>query len=485
MSSKETLKISSIKSNYIFNTVRTVLNFLTPLLIFPYTSRVLGPEGLGRVEFANSVVSYFVLFTAWGIPTYGIREIARTRDSLQERSRTVWELSIILACTVILGYITYFITISAVPIFREQLLLFLIICPTIFLSDFSYEWFYVGIEDQKYITQRYVVTKLLQIVLIFLCIKEQSHFYRYAAIMIGLNGISTVFNIGRLRKYICRVRLKNLHPIRHIKPVLIIFTSVIAVNVYTQLDITMVGLFAGDRSVGLYTAANKVVRIVIQLVTSLGAVMVPRIENSLKKGDIENYRRNLWVSLRFVFMIGLPSVIGIELLAEHIISLFAGSEYLEAVISIRLLAPIILIVGLAYFVGFQVLYPNRRESVYTLAVTVSALLNGVFNYFMIQVYGHNGAIMGTVVAETTSLVIMGIVGRKYIKDSQALGLDLVKYCVASVIMGTVILLVKPIFAGLNEYLSLGICVGIGVFVYFLSLLLLKDKCLGVVVKRKI
>lgn len=481
--SKENITIASIKSNYIFNTLRTVLNFLVPLIVFPYTSRVLGPEGLGSVEFANSIVAYFVLFTAMGIPTYGVREIARTRDNLYERSKTFWELTTILGITVIAGYVCYFLMIFFVPVFSSQILLFLIVCPTLFLSDFSYEWFYVGIEDQKYITQRYIFTKGLQIVLVFLCIRKAEHFYRYAAIIIGLNGIATVFNIVRLKKYICVVPLQELHILRHVKPSLLIFASIVAVNVYTHLDVTMVGLISGERAVGLYTAANRVIRIIIQLVTSLGIVMIPRIENCRKKGNIEGYQKGLWLSLRFVFLLGVPAFMGIELLADDIIYIFAGVQYSAAVVSIRLLAPIILIVGLAHFVGLQILYTNRKESIYAIAVTVAASVNGIFNYFMIHAYSYNGAVLGTVIAETTGLIIMSITGRKYLAESRALGFDILKYFIAGMIMAGVILIIKPFMENFNIGVSLAIHIILGAFIYFFCLILLRDRCLKEVLRK--
>lgn len=481
--SKKEIKVASIKSNYIFNTLRTVLNLIVPLIVFPYTSRVLGPEGLGSVEFVNSIVSYFVLFTALGIPTYGIREIARTRDSLYERSKTFWELTWILGIMVVAGYICYFLAVFFIPVFKARFLLFLIVCPTIFLSDFSYEWFYVGIEDQKYITQRYIFTKILQVILVFLCIKRAEHFYRYAAIIIGLNGVSTLFNIVRIRRYVSFVHFKELNIVRHIKPTFIIFASVIAMNVYIHLDVTMVGLISGERAVGLYTAANKIVRIVLQVVTSLGTVMIPRIENCFKKGDMEGYRNGLWLSLRFVFLLGIPSIIGIELLAPEIIWVFAGEEYMDAVISIRLLSSIIMFVGLAHFMGWQVLYTNRKEGVYTVAITIAALVNGIFNYFMIHIYSYNGAILGTVVAEATGLVIMTIAGRKYLVDSRALGFDIFKYFIASAIMAGVLLLLKPFLGEGSIGIMLIMYVILGALTYFISLILLRDKCIVMLLKK--
>lgn len=483
VSSKE-IKAASVKLNYIFNTFRTVLNLIVPLILFPYISRVLGPESLGKVEFANSIVSYFVLFTALGIPTYGIRETARTRENLFERSKTFWELTSILGSTVIAGYVCYFLCISFIPVFKAHYVLFLIVSPTLFLSDFSCEWFYVGIEDQKYITIRYIFIKIVQVILVFLCIKKADDLYRYAAIIIGLNGVSTLFNLFRLNRYICFVPFRNLDIVRHIKPVLIIFSSIVAVNVYTHLDVTMVGLISGDRSVGLYSAANKVVRIIIQLVISLGVVMIPRIENCYKSGDLEGYRQGLWLSLRFVFLFGVPFIVGIDFFAPEIIWIFAGEQYAEAVLSIRLLSPIILIVGLAHFMGLQVLYTNRKEHIYAVAVTVAALVNGVFNYIMIRVYGYNGAVVGTVIAELTGLVIMTVAGRKYLAESMALGFDILKYFIAGAVMGGALLLTKPFVENLAMAVSLAIHSMLGAFVYFVCLVLLRDKCLGKIVKKK-
>lgn len=144
---QDKIEHKSLRMNFMLNNIRIFFNLLVPIIIFPYVSRVLGPESLDKVEFVNSVVSYFVLFTALGIPTYGIREVARTRDSLAERSKTVAELSAVLLFTVLIGYVVYFAVIFTVPQLQNYRLLFLIVCPTIALSDFSFEWFYTGIED--------------------------------------------------------------------------------------------------------------------------------------------------------------------------------------------------------------------------------------------------------------------------------------------------------------------------------------------------
>mgnify|MGYP002626310484 FL=1 len=464
---------NSLKLNFALNTTRTVLNFLIPLAIFPYISRVLEPDGFGKVEFANSIVSYFVLFTALGIPTYGMREIARVRDNAAERSQSVFELSIILAFTVFLGYIAYAVIINSVAQFANQKTLFLIVAPTIFLSSFSFDWFYQGIENQSYITLRYIIVKTIQIACIFLLVKQKEHFLRYAAISVGMNSISALFNIVHLRKFVQRVPLRKLHASKHIKPVLIIFCSIIATNVYTHLDVTMVGLFCGDTNVGLYTVANRVIRIVISIVTIFSVVIIPRLENCLKNANEAEYVRYLNVSLNYILILALPFFLGIIALSSDIITIFAGTKYLDAVQTIQLLSPIIVIVGLAHFVGMEILFPRRKEYLYTISVSVAAVANAVCNMILIPRFQQNGAAIGTLVAEGLGLLLQIVFAQRYLKDTELISWNTVKYLIAALAMYFVIRLI-PYING-NILLHCALCTAIAVGVYGVMLLALREK----------
>jgi O-antigen/teichoic acid export membrane protein len=467
------LKIRSIKLNFALNNVRLLLNLLIPLVIFPYISRILGPEGLGKVEFANSIVSYFVLFTALGIPAYGIREIARRRDDPVERSKVVWELTLILSVTIGIGYIVYFALIRFVPVLYRDWFLFCVIAPAIVLSDFSYEWFYTGIEDQLYITIRFIVVKIVQLALIFLCVKKAGDFIVYAGITVGLSGFSTLFNIARLRRYVRLVPLARLNIRRHIKSILLIFSSLVAVNVYMHLDVTMVGIMVGDVAVGLYTAANRIVRVIISVVTSIAAVTVPRLENALNKGDINAYKNYCNKSLRFILILGAPCCFGLIALAPEIIRLLTGEKYLDSILSVRLLAPVIAIVGLANFTGLQILYANRKEKYYTIAVSVAAAANAVFNFCMIPALKQNGAILGTVLAELIGLGIQIVFAWKLLKDTELFSLNTVKYFIAAAVMALVVYFVRTRIdsVALRVIASLGA----GVLSYAVMLALLREK----------
>ncbi len=475
------MKTKSLKLNFILNTTRTILNFLVPLMTFPYVSRILGPIGLGNVEFANSVVSYFVLFTGLGISVYGMREIARIRDDEELRSRTVWELSFILLFTVTVGYIIYFLLIHFIPTFNNQKLLFFIVAPTIFLTNFSFEWFYQGIENQIYITIRYIFIKLLQIACVFLLIHAPEHFYRYAIITVGLNSISTIFNIIHLRKFIHYVSIKNAHSFRHFKPAIIIFASTVAVNIYMHLDVTMTGFICGEEKVGLYTAANRLIRIVISLVTALSAVVVPRLENCLKKDDEESYKKYLNISLHYILILSIPCCLGIVALAPDIISIFAGRKYSDSINTIRLLSPIIILVPLANFTGMQILFPRRLEWKYTISVSIAAVANALSNTLLIPIFAQNGAALGTVVAEALGLLLQLIFARHFLYNTDLFSFNTLKYLIAGGIMFIIVLIIPDFSEHIVVHCIISIIIAI--ILYCILLIIMKEKLMVEILRR--
>lgn len=464
------MEVRSVKANFIFNNVRLALNLLIPAVVFPYVSRVLGPDGIGRVEFANSVVSYFVLFAALGIPVYGIRAVARIRDDPKRLSAAVSGITAMLCVTCAVCLVAYVAAMTFVPAMRREYVLFAVAAPNIVLQSFSYEWFYIGIEDQAYITRRFVFVKFVQLVAIFTLVRTAQNVVMYAAILVGMNGIGTVFNVVRLRKYV-RIGVRGMEIQQHIRPSLAVFAALAATSVYMYLDVTMVGTICGSKATGLYTTANKIVRIVISVVTSLGVVMAPRLANNVGTGDLVSYRRNLSKSLHFMLFLAVPCAAGLVPVADGFVRLFAGAEFADAGLSMKLLSPIILIVGCAHFVGMQILYSNRREAWYTAAVSVAAVCNFAANTVLIPHFAQNGAVIGTLVAEGVGLAVMCVLGRRLIAEADVIDWRLLGYFAVSAVMLCAMLAVRRFLCA-----DMFVMVAVGAAVYLAGMALWAKVC---------
>ncbi|MGL4861779.1 MAG: flippase [Cetobacterium sp.] len=466
------MKFQNIKLNFILNISRLFLGTFFILLTMPYIARVLGSENLGNIEYVNSIISYFLLFTALGIPNYGIREVAKVRDNKKLLNQTVIELLVILLITTIIGYFIFFILLNSFEDLSRQKLLFLIMGTNIIFSNIGVEWFYQGIENQLYITIRFIIIRSLSLILLFLFVKKPDDYYIYGGILVLIGSGSNIFNFINLRKYINIRNIEKLNLKRHIKPVLTIFSATLASSIYLQLDSVMIGSMVGTEYVAFYSIANKLVRLILVLVTALGIVMIPRLSKCLKEDNIEGYKSYANISLKYILFIAVPSTVVIFLLSKEIILIMAGEAFIESILTIQIVSPIILIFGLAYFIGFQVLYPYNLEKYYTYAVTLAAVMNFVFNYIFIPKYAQNGAAVGTIIAELTGLLMVLYFARKKIKNINFYNIENLKYFIATLIMGMIIFFLKKL--DLSNLEKLIISVTLGGITYLTVLFLLKE-----------
>ena len=467
------MEIKNVKLNFILNAIRIFLGAFFILITTPYVIRVLGAENLGKVDYVTSIIQYFILFTALGVPNYGIREIARIRDNEIERTKVVLELGIILVITTIFGYIILFFLLNKILNFKEIKTLILIMSIWIFFNNIGFEWFYQGIENQIYITVRFIMIRLVVIVLMFLFVKTSNDHYIYGVIVVLMNSGSNILNLINIRKYLSfkDIKLKDLNIFRHLKPILIIFAASLSISIYLQLDVVMLGNI-NDKVVAYYTVPNKLIRLVMILITALGTVLVPRISNCIKNKDVENYKKYINLSLKYILMISIPSLVGIFLLADNIIYIMAGEKFLQSILTMRILVFILFIVGLAYFLGFQILYPHGLEKYYTYSVTIAAIINFIFNYIMIPRYYQNGAAIGTIIAELTGVIIMLYFTRNYLKDIEFYSLKNLKYFISAGIMGIFILIIKTL--NISNLLTMLVAISLGSIIYFLILFFLKE-----------
>ena len=467
------MKVKSVKLNFILNTTRIFLGAFFILVTTPYITRVLGAENLGKVDYVNSIIQYFILFTALGIPNYGIREIAKTRDNVFDRTKTVIELGIILIITTIIGYVVLFFLLNNVSGFKELKTLILIMSTWILFNNIGFEWFYQGIENQVYITIRFIIIRLIVLILMFLFVKNSKDYIIYGIILVLMNSGSNVLNLINIRKYLSfkNITLKKLDLKKHIKPILIIFAASLSVSIYLQLDVVMLGNVS-EKIVAYYTVPNKLIRLVLVVITALGTVLVPRITNCLKNNDMENYKKYINYSLKYILMISIPSVVGIFLLANNIILIMAGERFIESILTMRILVFILFIVGIAYFLGFQLLYPHGLEKYYTYSVTTAAIINFIFNYIMIPKYYQNGAAIGTIIAELTGVMLMLYFTRNYLKEIEFYNLKNLKYFISAIIMGIIILFIKSLCLG--NILTMLVSISLGSIIYFIILFLLKE-----------
>lgn len=399
------IKIKSVKYNFIMNFVLTASSFIFPFITFPYISRVLGVIGNGKVAFASSIANYFLLVASLGIPTYGIRACASVRNDKIKLSKTVHEILIINIVVTILSVATFLLSIFFIPKLQAEKTLLYINALNIILSFIGVNWFYQALEQYDYITIRSLIFKVLSIIFMFILVKNQDDYIIYGAITVFAAAGSNILNFIRLHKFISFERQNDYEFKKHFKPIFVLFAQNIAVSVYTNLDVAMLGFMKGDAQVGLYSVAVKLKVILLSLVTSLGNVLLPRMSFYITNNMKDQFIRTMVKAINFTLFLSLPLTVYFILFSKDSILLLAGSGYLTAVIVMQCITISIIPNGLTGVLGVQVMTPMGKEKFVLISVIIGACTNIVLNLFLIPFFGATGAAIATSVTE---FVVLGI-----------------------------------------------------------------------------
>lgn len=460
----------SVKKNYLYNVTYQILLIILPLLTAPYISRVLGAESIGIYSYALSISAYFITFGSLGVDLYAQREIAYYQDDKKNYSRTFWEITILRAVTMSISIFIFYFTFASngeYQVFYKILLIELI------GKCFDISWFFKGVEDFKKIVLRNLVIKILSIIAIFTLVKTPDDLNLYFWIYVLSVILGNLSLWLYLPKYVCKVEIQSLKIFRHLKPTISLFIPQIAIQVYTLLDKTMIGAIYEDKSeVGYYEQGQKIINMLLTVITSLGTVMLPRIANFFannKKNEVKSYMEK---SFNFVFLLAFPMIFGIIAVAEDFVPIFFGPGYDKVAILMSVISPILLFIGMSNVIGTQYLLPTKRQKEYTISVVIGSIVNICINGCLIWNYGALGASIGTVVAEFTVTLVQIIIVRKEFEFKKIFKLA-INYIIASIIMFIVCKIVSVI--PLNEIISLIIQVLAGIATYGLILIILKEK----------
>jgi len=410
------MKVKNLKINAILNVIKTISSIAFPLITYPYISRVLHPDHVGKVNFGSSFVSYFSLIASLGIATYAIRECSAHRDDREKLSDLSSQIFSINAITTVVAYALLFLTLAFFRRFDAYRELIIIQSTVIVFTTLGCDWLNSAMEDFLFITIRSIIFQFVSLVLMFLFVKTKEDYLIYALISVLSNSGSNITNIVYRRKF-CTVRFTTkIDWKRHFKPILLLFVMLLAQTVFNSSDITMLGLMKGDFEVGLYSTAVKMSNLVSQVVSSLAWVVMPRMALYFAQGDYDVINKMLKKVLSVLITLGFPCAIGCMMLSEEIILVIAGAEYLDAKLALCILMICFMfsLVG-GSFLGNMVLLPSKREGLYMKICCISTAANLVLNYFLIPVWGVNAAASTTAFSAVIILVLLLLTKDKRIK----------------------------------------------------------------------
>ena len=407
--------MESIKKNFVFNSISSLLSIIVPIITTPYITRVLGPKVLGEYSFDYTVATYFVTVALLGINNYGNRAIASIRDDKEELKKNFWSIYFMqlgIGLFVSIFYIVYAIYCGNLSC--------LVLVTYVFSATISINWFFYGMEQFKLIVPRNIIIKMLTTISIFIFVKSSMDMWKYALIV----GVGSLISEAALWTYLFKFTKFYLPTVKeiivHLKPNFILFIPVLAVSLYKLMDKVMLGILASKTEVGYYEATEKLIQIPNALVVSLGTVMLPRMSNLCAKNDEEAITKYIRKSMIVALLIATPMCWGIMSVAKELVPIFFGCKYEKCVLLIQFLLPSCIFVAIANVVRTQYLIPMCMDREYIISVWFGAVINLVLNFILIPRFMSVGATIGTLCAEICVCIYQLFITRHIIQIKKIL-----------------------------------------------------------------
>lgn len=463
-----------IVRNYIYNTLYQILVLIAPLITTPYISRVLGVTNIGIYQYSQSIASYFVLIGAVGTTLYGQREIAYLQDKPKERSMAFWEIEIFRLATTILCTIIYYVIFCTRGSYPE---IYAILTLEVLATAFDISWFFMGMENFKITVIRNTIIKLSGIVCVFLFVKGPGDLGIYTLCVTAPLFIGNISLWFSLKKYLVKTELtvselfsgvKN-----RLKSILVLFLPQIAADVYLLLDKTMIGVFGTHiDQVGFYSQGQRIVKIALMIVTSLGTVMLPTMSAYFAKGDHEGIVKSVKAAFKFIYMLSFALVFGLCAVAPRFVPIFFGDGYDPVIPLMIIISPILVIIATSNVIGKQYLLPTKQQNAFTISIITGATVNFILNIILIHFWDAIGASIATVIAElaVTGVQCWYVRNQLPLKECLSSG---IRYGIFGAVMFFVVRGVGMLLPA-GKIWALAVTIIVGVVVYGSELLITKD-----------
>lgn len=468
-----------IIKNFLYNASYQIFLLLVPLLTTPYLARTLGPQGVGINSYTNSIIQYFILFGCVGTNIYANRKIAFVRDKEQELSQTFWEIFFLRLIMLFVSLCAFFIFLNLTN--DSYTIYYLAQAVTIIATMFDISWFFMGIEKFSVTVTRNFIVKIFTLVCIFMFVKSFSDLFMYILII----SLSALFGnltmISSLKGYVHRPNLKKINILNHLKPSIVLFVPEIATQIYLVLNKTMLGSIISVESSGFYDQSDKIVKIVLAVVTATGTVMLPHVANAFANGEKQKTKEYLYDSFTIVTSISIPMFMGLMAVSSKLVPLFFSRKFIMVSPLLFVESIVILLIAWSNAIGTQYLLPTKQANEYTKSVIIGALVNIIMNIPLIIFWGTIGAVIATVISElSVTLYQLLVVSRQV--SIRMLFKDIHKYFLSGILMFILVFLLNQELS--VTWTSLVIEIVVGILVYLTFIFISRANVFQVIKKMK-
>lgn len=389
------------------------VNHLLHLLIIPFLVRVLGPENFGLISFSQAFVNYFILLTDYGFNLSATRTASTLRDDREKLSLLFCSVMVAKAGLLLFSAAIVIALIAILPFFRSEWRLHLVVFGSAAGHVLFPLWYFQGIEKMRYIAAVTVVSKLAMVAALFLSVHGPADFLWAAGIQ-SLAMITTGFAAFILVPAATHLKLRwpsmkaVTSALREGKEV---FFSTVAVSLYTTSNTFIVGLLTNPMEVGFFSAAEKLIRAVLNALSPISQSVYPRVSHLALHSPSDAM---VLISKLFWFVCSGAFIVSAVLFAgsEHIVAILFGRGFETTAVIMKWMAFLPLAISISNVWGIQTLLPFGHVRAFSRNLMGAGALNVLLIVPLVIVLGGTGAAIAILTSEIAVAAFMFISARR-------------------------------------------------------------------------
>ncbi len=173
-----------------------------------------------------------------------------------------------------------------------------------------------------------------------------------------------------------------------------------------RIDQVIIGKLLGDVSVGIYSAAVKLVEIFYFIPTLVCYSLFPAIVNARQGSDV-SFAKRLKSLYLFMFFVALFLAVFLSLFSRPIISLIFGQEYSAAAPILRIYAWSNIGMFLGMAINYRLISENREKFIF-LTQIVLVIINVALNLAFLPLFGMAGSALATLISYSLWPILMSL-----------------------------------------------------------------------------
>jgi O-antigen/teichoic acid export membrane protein len=465
---------ASLVKNTAYSVILQISSLILSLITSPYLSKILGATQLGRVNFINSIASWFTVFSVFGVSVYGVRAVAKARNDKEQLSKVFSELILIRLIFTAVSLGLFIASLFLIQQINREFELVVLQCIVLILNIFSIDWLFQGVENYRYIYVRSLIYKLISAAAVFVFIKRQDDILVYALILAASNTLSNLLNVFYVRKEV-KMTVKGLNFKRHFAPLVYFFITAFLLNVYMMIDQTFLGFMKTDKDVALLARARVFLNMAMVLPSSINAALMPRLI-LLHQNDKDAYAKLLRFSANAMMLLAVPLSVGMIFVSKYLLVLVGSGEFLESETALIILSASVITVSMGGFNYSQRIVPNGKEKVGIVVCLTTAVINLGLNLALINRWGIVGCAISYLAAEWIGNAVWFVYMNKIDRFKIFFKKDNIRYFLGGIVMGGCLFLLQMLLPSIR-WRNFILSVAVGAAAYFAILLILKDDVL--------